>query len=138
MKRIFQHYEGKIQTFSGSQFSTVKAVVHAPDNSVMVLWLQEEQKRVWYRLFVDGIYCGIDQFSDDESLEDMDDDIIIVDHSAWFKGKTVLEAGVSSGKKGTSDIVVTLKFAESECRLVYRSEDNDCGLEFVMSSPPAV
>ncbi len=131
MKRIFQHYEGKIQALSGSQFSTVKAVVHAPDNSVMVLWLQEEQKAVWYRLFVDGIYCGIDQFPDDESLEDMDDDIIIIDHSAWFEGKTVLDAGVSSGKKDSSDIVVSLKFAESECRLVYQSEDNECGLNFI-------
>ncbi len=131
MKRIFQHYEGDIEALSESHFSTVKAVVNSLDNSVVVLWLHDKRKEFWYRLFIDGIYCGIDQFSEDKSLEDMDDDIIIIDHSSWFQVKILLKAKVFSGSGVSSDMVVSLKFAKSECQLIYRSKNSKCELKFI-------
>ena len=131
MKRIFQHYEGEIEAFSQSHFSTVKSVVNSLDNSVVVLWLQDKQKEFWYRLFIDGVYCGIDQFSDDKSFEDIDDDIIIMDHSAWFQDKKLLEANVFSGSMVSSDITVSLKFATSECQLIFQSKYDICELKFI-------
>ena len=131
MKRIFQHYEGDIEALSESHISTVKAVVNSLDNSVVVLWLHDKHKGFWYRLFIDGVYCGIDQFPDDRSLEDIDDDIIIIDHSAWFQDKKLLEAEVFSGSGVSSDMVVSLKFAKSECQLTYQSKYDKCRLEFI-------
>ena len=131
MKRIFQHYEGDIEALSESHFSTVKAVVNSFDNSVVVLWLHDKHKGFWYRLFIDGVYCGIDQFSADRYLEDIDDDIIIIDHSAWFQDKKLLEAKVFSGSGVLSDMVVSLKFAKSECQLIYQSKYNTCELKFI-------
>ncbi len=131
MKRIFQHYEGEIKDLSGSHFSTVKAVVNSLDNSVVVLWLYDKHKGVWYRLFIDGVYCGIDQFLNDKSLEDIDDDIIIINHSAWFQDKKLLEAEVFSGIGISSSMIVSLKFAKSECQLIYQSKYNKCKLKFI-------
>ena len=130
MKRIFQHYEGEIEALSGSHYSTVKAVVNSFDNSVVVLWLHDKRKGFWYRLFIDGIYCGIDQLSGDNSLEDMDDDIIIIDHSAWFQDKILLKAKVLSGSGDLPDMVASLEFAKSECQLIYRAKCNKCELTF--------
>ncbi len=130
MKRIFQHYEGEIEALSASHFSTVKAVVNSLDNSVVVLWLHDKHKGFWYRLFIDGVYCGIDQFSDDRSLEDIDDDITIIDHSVWFQDKKLFEAEVFSGSGVSSDMIVSLKFAKSECQLIYRAKYNKCELTF--------
>ena len=130
MNRIFQHYEGEIEALSGSHFSTVKAVVNFLDNSVVVLWLHDKRKEFWCRLFIDGIYCGIDQFSEDKSLEDMDDDIIIIDHSTWFQAKILLKAKVFSGNGGLPDMVASLEFAKSECQLIYRAKHDKCELTF--------
>jgi len=131
MERVFQHYKGEIEAFSQFHFSTAKAVVNSFDNSVVVLWLYEKHNRFWYRIFIDGIYCGIDQFSDDKSLEDIDDEIIIIDHSAWFQDKKLLEAKVCSGSGVLPDMVVSLKFAKSECQLIYQPKYHKCRLEFI-------
>ena len=130
-KRIFQHYEGEIAALSECHFSTVRAFVDSFDNSVVVLWVHDKHKRFWYRLFIDGVYCGIDQFSDDKSFEDIDDDIIIIDHSAWFRDKKLLEAKVYSGSEVLHDMVVTFKFVRSKCQLIYQSQCNKCQLKFI-------
>lgn len=131
MKRIFQHYEGEIEAFSQSHFSTVKSVVNSLDNSVVVLWLHDKHKEFWYRLFIDGVYCGIDQFSDDKSFEDIDDDIIIVDHSAWFQHKKIITAFVTSDNNDSPCIKVSLKFDQSRCQLVYQCQSDQCDLVFI-------
>lgn len=115
MKRIFQHYKGNPDALSENCFSTVKAFVDSIDNSVVILWLQDDHNGCWYRLFIDGVYCGIDQFTDDHSSGDRDDDMIIIDHSAWFQDKKLLRARVFSDNGISSDIIVSLKFARSEC-----------------------
>ncbi|MCD4742231.1 MAG: hypothetical protein K8R67_07115 [Desulfobacteraceae bacterium] len=132
MERIFQHYKGEIKAFSQLYFSTAKAVVNSLDNSVIVLWLNEKYNGVWYRIFIDGTYCGIDQFSEDKSSEDIDDGIITTNYSDWFQGKKVLKAKVFSDQEAEAapDLIFSLKFAASECQLVYLSKYDKCELRF--------
>ena len=131
MERIFQHYEGPIEVLLGSRFSAVKAVVNSLDNSVVLLWLHDENKKAWYRLFIDGIYCGIDQFAVDKSFDDTDDDIIISDYSDWFRGKKILSAKIFSDREFPSDMVVSLKFAETECQFIFRAKDHRGELKYI-------
>ena len=72
MERIFQHYKGEIKVLSQLYFSIAKAVVNSLDNSVIVLWLNEKYNGVWYRMLIDATYCGLDQFSEDKSSEDIE------------------------------------------------------------------
>jgi len=131
LKRKFQDNKGEISLFCDLTFSTVKALINADDKSVIVMWLKDKDSSRWFRLFCDGIYCGIDQYSSDRSFDDMDDDILMVDHSAWFQHKKIIKAFVNSDNNDSPCIKVFLKFDQSQCQLIYQCQSDQCDLVFV-------
>ncbi|MCK5165087.1 MAG: hypothetical protein KAQ72_15275 [Desulfobacula sp.] len=131
MKRKFQHNEGEIGLFLNLTFSTVKALINADDKSIIVLWLKDRDASRWFRLFCDGVYCGIDQYSSDRSFDDMDDAILIVDHSAWFQHKKIIAAFVNSDNNKSPCIKISLKFDQSLCQLIYQCQSEQCDLVFI-------
>ena len=128
MDRVFQHYEGIVEALIGARFSTVKCMVDSEDSDVVLVWFQDEKSSSWYRIFIDGVYCGIDRYSNDLSSDDLDDDIQCVDNSEWFAGKTVNNAIVKSSSD-SKEIVFSMSFGSEECRLVSKNEGDSC--EFV-------
>ena len=97
----------------------------------MVLWLYDENKNIWYRLFNDGAYCGVDQYAEDESGQDLDDDIRVVDYSGWFRGKPVLSAPVFIETNEPCDLNVLLNFGASACKMVYHRAGQICSIRLV-------
>ncbi len=133
MDRLFQHYEGEVRELVGVEFSWVNALVNEKDRDVVLIWLRDQTQCCWYRIFIDGVYCGVDRYSSDNSREDMDEGIKSIDHSGWFAGKKVISATVDSNKEASgSHILLTLRFDDkSEMLLNCVSEDGCCKLQFV-------
>ena len=130
MDRIFQHYQGTIDAIKGAHFSCVKALEDSIDHDVILLWMRDDASQSWYRVFIDGAYCGIDQYQEDESEQDNDDDVIYTDHSAWFQGKVLESATVFFLNRPNEHLLLLLDFGQYECKLLCRSENGACELQF--------
>ncbi len=128
MQRIFQNYEGEVKALIGTKFSIVLALVSERDNDVVLLWLKGSE--FWYRLFIDGVYCGIDKYVEDKSQEDLDDDVDYIDYSKWFSGKTVVSAKVTNRE----NINLSIEFNDKSLfSLNCTSPEGECHLSFVES-----
>lgn len=134
MDRIFQHYQGAIDELKGASFSCVKSACDNADGDVVLLWARDETLQCWYRIFIDGANCGVDRYEIGQSQDDFDEEVLCVDHSAWFQGKTMGSANVSCPTKPDEHIVLSMKFGEHECRLVCTSEDGGCHLQLCGSA----
>lgn len=130
MDRVFQHYEGAVDTLTGASFSVFRSLEDKTGSDVFLLWLFDSQGEIWYRVFIDGWYCGIDRYDADESDSDLDDGVILVDHSSWFRNAVVVRADVSIPDGLDGGIVLSLEFADRSCNLICQSQDGDCRLEF--------
>lgn len=134
VKRIFQHFEGDIEELVGAHFSAAKAVVDNDSGELIVLWLYEDSRASWYRIFLDGIYCGIDKFSYDGSADDADDHLTIKDLSHIFYDETVEKASVTSGSAANTYLTLSINFKSFMCNLVYRYPEEICTLVFTKNS----
>lgn len=129
-KRIFQNYTGNIKELEGANFNTVKAAVDTDRNSVIVLWMHELNANAWYRVFIDGVYCGIDRFKSDRSTDDLDEGVVLKDFSSRFRGRTLLSAVVSDHEEGKSVLKLTLHCDSRDCCLAYHMDSGICVLSF--------
>ena len=75
--------------------------------------MKDDISKYWYRLFIDGVYCGVDRYSEDKSSEDMDDDILCLDRSQWFTGKILQSAKVFCFNEKNRYISLIMNFGES-------------------------
>ena len=132
MDRLFQHYKGEIKELIGVEFSCVKALCdrEESDLDVVLIWMQNKALDCWYRVFIDGVYCGVDCYEIDQSSDDIDDEVIVIDHSPWFSNKKISQAEVEIEPiKESSYILLTLVFSDhSEMQLNCLSEGGDCQL----------
>lgn len=129
--RIFQDYTGTVSDWEGAQFSCVKSINDTIDNDVILLWMYDQWAQCWYRVFIDGAYCGIDRYQHDESANDLDESVACVDHSVWFRGKVLQNADVIPTDKADEYILLSMQFEETTCLLVCKSSDGDCELRFI-------
>jgi hypothetical protein len=134
MHRVFQHYEGVVDELKGASFSSVKSLYDKLEHDIVLVWARDETLNCWYRVFIDGVYCGVDRYQLDESSNDIDDEVDFVDHSAWFQGKKLEHAEVTSPNKSEGHIVLTMTFGSHQCRLICGSEDGECQLQFTDSA----
>lgn len=130
MERIFQDQNGEIEELKGAQFSTVKAMVDDEDSSVVLLWCYDIVSNFWYRIFIDGTYCGVDRYREDNSGNDDDDGVSWSKHSEWFAGKKLLSAQVRFTGRTDDDIILTLRCQNDEFKLICKFEVGQCHLEF--------
>lgn len=94
-KRIFQHYKGVIKELDGQKLSGLKAIIDEEDNDVILFWIGVNNDSGWYRIFIDGYYCGVDFYDEDLSDGDLDENIICTDYES-IKGDIILSAVVES------------------------------------------
>ncbi len=133
--RIFQDYEGDIKEVVGLQISGLKAIVDQVDYHVILIWIGVNNNSSWYRIFIDGYYCGIDIYESDLSNEDLDDDILIVDYTC-INGETIENTSVEAGNEiyGESSIVLTIEFLSGKKLLLFcYDSDGECKLTFLPS-----
>lgn len=130
MDRIFQHYEGEITEFTGLSFSQVKSFIDKDDNDVILLWLKVYSKNIWYRIFIDGAYCGIDKYLDDESENDFDDCIRVRDYSPKFTNQKVLKSEVINTIEAKDFIKLLIHFEQNILELSCIYGDGICQLNF--------
>ncbi len=130
MERIFQHHQGPLDGLAGIEFGEATAVVDVSDGNTILLWVEDAGGEGWFRIFIDGSYCGVDRFPACEIGDDLDDGYSAEDHSSWFEGRTVDRAEVQeTGAAGGGLITLTMTFrdratASLECRVL----DGRCDL----------
>lgn len=131
MKRLFQDDTGTISPFCGIEFSLAKTLENTEDASVILLWLKQKKKNIWYRIFLDGYYCGVDRFNRDLSDKDLDDWVLVVDRTKWFQGKPVRTASVQTDLKKSCELALTFEFKKDRCRMCYDTTSGTCSITLV-------
>ena len=122
MKRIFQHNQGRIPELEGRKVGNAKLLVNQEDSSVVVLWLYLLKSDTWYRVFLDGVYCGIDEYQGDESHGDLDEGRKIEDISSHFCNT------------GLISVYVEDKPSENRLSLILQAENQSFHLDYDTAS----
>ncbi len=96
MKRLFQHYQGEIKELNGIRLKGLKCLFDntSKEDDVILFWLETETN--WLRIFIDGCYCGIDEYKLDESKNDLDDDVSFVSFDDNVKDTIIVRSKVES------------------------------------------
>ncbi len=132
--RIFQDYEGSVTEIACLKVSKLKAILTPENNNeVILIWIGTNSDSDWYRIFIDGWYCGIDHYKKDLSNEDIDEDVICIDYD-WINDEIVISAKVELGNKllGDSSILLTIEFLSRKKLLLYCNDsDGVCKIELV-------
>lgn len=99
---------------------------------VIVLWCQESLEGKWLRIFIDGAYCGVDQYDSCGVEDDLDDSVHVVDYSCELPLESkVICARVAYLVDPDRHLTLTIFFETKEIRLVCKTPDGDCYLEFI-------
>ena len=126
MNRLFQHYKGEVKEIQGLTLKGLKYLVdvESEKNDVLLFWLETENK--WLRIFIDGAYCGIDEYEKDESELDKDDDVKFINENNWVKGLTIKTAKVES--EFLPIITMTIYFTNGTKLILNCDENEKCTL----------
>jgi len=64
MNRLFQDSEGQIPKIQGKKLEELKVLFDIEEGEnkgdVILFWLKSSKS--WLRIFIDGSYCGIDEY----------------------------------------------------------------------------
>lgn len=93
MNRISQGYEGDIPELKCLSFCDVTAL--AENENVVLIWFISQEKHNYYRVFIDGYYCGIDHYRNSTLSDDMDGGIQLISYTPFFSQKSVTQAYVT-------------------------------------------
>lgn len=91
MKRIFQDVKGKIEELSGKTVSSLYSLNNLNEGGISLIWLGTTGDKYWYRIFIDGWYCGVDRFEECNIEEDKDEGFEIVSHNPSLIWSTLLD-----------------------------------------------
>lgn len=129
-ERIFQDCDGKVVALKGLTLFGLKCLCDLQTDKVILLWLKILHEDLWFRIFTDGIYCGIDKFFEDESKQDEDDWVTFVNYDSWVNNLTIKEAFVFSNKNFEEKFIrlEILLSNESKIELASIGEDEKCSL----------
>ena len=133
MDRLFQDDHGDVAGLAGASFSSAMAVVGTADRNVVVLWLEDDARSCWYRIFIDGIYCGIDRYRRCEIEEDLDEGYDAVDHIDLFVGWQLRRAGVTNHGEGAAMVIKLRLELENDTAVIlsHHVQTGHCSLKVV-------
>ena len=126
MERVFQDDHGIVDALNGAVFSSVKKLIQESDGDVILIWFHCISSQCWYRVFIDGTYCGIDKHLEDNSQDDLDDNVSLVDISDLFIGKTIKKAEVKFNDLPGNYISFELATEETFFKLICEVQEGDC------------
>ena len=128
MNRIFQDTYGNIDALKGRTISSLISVNDSED--VILFWFGEKDTNVWWRAFIDGAYCGIDEYLNCEIEEDLDESLLKIDYSSKLNSGIIESVSVSNPMQKDGYIVLSLKLENQLFELVCKSNEGDCVLKF--------
>ncbi len=131
MNRLFQHYKGVVKELSGKSISSFLSIEDAINGDVYILWLENETSGLWYRIFIDGWYCGVDEYPESNIENDFDDDVNVVNHFSKLKSKIIESAIVKDSDGENRHIVLTIKFSDQSVELICEVENGGSKLVFI-------
>ncbi len=120
--RLFQHYEGEVKEIEGLTLKGLRSLVDSESaiEDVIVLWIRTEHK--WLRIFIDGCYCGIDEYETDE----IEHDLLEKNLDDWVDNLTIKKTYVKS--EGMPLITLSIDFTNAEQLLFHCDENEKCSL----------
>ncbi len=126
MKRLFQHYEGEIKEIEGLTLQRLRLLINdeSEKEDVILFWVQTDKN--WLRIFIDGCYCGIDEYEADESDTDMDDGVSFRIQDDWVENLTIKKAWVVSGNLPL--ITLTIDLTDGTQLIYDCDKDEECSL----------
>jgi hypothetical protein len=128
--RLFQDCKGEIIKLRGLKLQGLKCLYSRETNHVILFWLEVDNTS-WIRVFIDGIYCGVDSYEEDFSQQDADsDDDFLINHDTRVNGLTIISAFVES-EDISEPPFITLKINLTQNRqliLDYREGGNNITL----------
>ena len=127
MERIYQDYSGDVESLINLVIIEAVALVDEINDDVILIWLKEKNSNLWLRIFIDGVYCGIDRYKNNEIELDDDDGIERVNLTECFNNREIKSAVVSSEN---SKITLALSFIDAVFKLICTSEKGECHYNF--------
>lgn len=130
IKRLFQHYEGIVKPLEGVVLNEIKYLYdnESEHEDIILVWLKTDSD-TWIRIFIDGAYCGIDEYLYDESECDLDESVSIVDYSRWINGNSITNANVDSTE--LPEITLSINLSNKK-RIVFAcDQDENCSIQFL-------
>jgi hypothetical protein len=126
MKRLFQHYIGEIKEIEGLTLKGLRLLIddESKKENIILLWLQTESS--WLRIFIDGSYCGVDEYDTNESDNDMDDDVSYKIKDDWVQNLKIKKAKVES--LNLPLITLTIDFTNETQLILNCDENEDCSI----------
>ena len=82
------------------------------------------------RIFIDGIYCGVDQYEIDNSDDDSDDDVYWKDISKYVSNKEIKNSEVIFTGVNDGFIILTLDFGLHKFELKCVYEEGCCSIKY--------
>ncbi|WP_415881535.1 hypothetical protein ACMXYX_06845 [Neptuniibacter sp. QD72_48] len=126
--RIFQDCSGSIDQLEGSVVSALYTLDDANTGNIFLIWLQVAPSNKWYRIFIDGWYCGIDAYEECMVEDDKDDDVLVQNLTSEYENQSIVTVQVSDPRKPNYHIVLSIQFQTSSIELVCKAVDGDCVL----------
>jgi hypothetical protein len=130
--RLFQDCEGEIIKLRGLKLQGLNCLYSKTTNQVILFWLKVNNIPLWIRVFIDGIYCGIDSYEEDASKEDADsDDDSLINHDNWVNGLTIISAFIES-ETMNEFMILKINFTQNrQLILDYREDGNNVTLKII-------
>lgn len=125
---VFQHYEGSIDQLKGKSISSFYSLEDKNTGNVYLLWLETGPDNKWYRIFIDGWYCGVDEYGECMLQEDREDDVVVLDLTQKYKKSSIINASVQEQGEPDSHIVLSIYFENSKVELICKAGDGYCVL----------
>lgn len=129
MNRLFQHYEGEVKQIQGIKLKGLKSLIYKDSKieNVILFWFKTEDK--WLRIFIDGAYCGIDEYETDLSNDDIDDDVYFVNQDHWIIDLVIQNAKVTSEKLPLISLIIN--FTNGNKLILECDTNENCTLRII-------
>lgn len=130
MKRVFQHYTGEVECLKGLKILGLSCLYHrrSGNRDAILFWMEAGDKK-WYRIFIDGTYCGVDEYSFNNSGSDLDENLELRNHDSFVKGLRIKSAHVKSAFLPV--IKLTISFDNESVLIFDCNSEEKCSLQFI-------
>jgi len=125
LKRIFQDNTGTIEAIQNLGLTSFKYLYdhESEKENIVLLWFKTDRE-TWLRVFINAIYCGIDEYLYDESSSDLKENMTLVEYNRWVDNSTITSAQVTL--TDLQDITLTLELSNNNS-IVYTFDSSEKG-----------
>ena len=124
-KRLFQDDNGTIDALQNIGLTSFKYLYdhESEKENILLLWFKTDRD-TWLRIFINPIYCGIDENLYDESSSDLDEHMTLVEYNRWIENSTITHAQVTMTE--LQEIELTLNLSNNN-RIIFAIDSSEKG-----------